>query len=292
MTLLCLYNDTFVEKHQLAVSIDDLGFSRGYSLFEHCRTYFGTPFHLQEHLIRLLRGADHLLLNMPYSFEEIEQKIDLLLSKNDFEECGLKLYLTGGVSSDGLTPAPHPTFIIYPYQLQPYQSLYAKQGLHLKTTSLARAFPNCKTTFYLPGLLAKRLSSPCDDILFLDATQHILEATTAGFLAFIGDRLIVPQGDLLTSVTQELLISLAQPLFKVERRSLAYAELPSLSEAFLCSTTKEILPIATIDGYTIGSGVEHKNSLRLKEALTDYVLSKKWPLLEIFSQDLSVNSLR
>jgi branched-subunit amino acid aminotransferase/4-amino-4-deoxychorismate lyase len=288
MSSFCFHNDRVVEKKHLYISVDDLGFSRGYALFEHCRTYFGKPFHLKEHFLRLLEGARDLLLHVPYSIEELSDILSMLFEKNGFEESGFKIYLTLGLTKEGLTPSGKETFIIYPYPLPKYEGFYPKKGLTLKTTFLQRSLPAYKTTFYLPGMLAKRQVPECDDILFLNGQQHLLESSTAAFLAFRGDTLLVPEGDFLQSITQAVLVQLARSLFKIEERPISYDEIPSLSEAFLSSSSKEIFPIDTIDHMRIGDVSSYRNTLKLKEAFYHYVHSQDWPLLDVFKESAQV----
>lgn len=291
MSVFCFYNGSIIEKKNLVISIDDLGFSRGYSLFEHCRTYFGKPFHLTEHLLRLLDGADHLLLNLRYSIEDISKILTTLFEKNGFEESGFKFYLTLGIAKEGLTSSGQETFIIYPYSLPKYEGFYPKNGFVLKTTSLQRALPHYKTTFYVPGMLAKRQHPDCDDILFLNASGHILESTTSAFLAFKNDVLIIPEGDFLQGITQATLLQIAKPLFKLERRPISYKEIPELTEAFLSSASKEIYPIEAIDDIRIGDVSSYRNTLKLKEAFQNYIQRQHWPLLETFKNYLPASSL-
>lgn len=121
MSAICFYNGCFLEKKHLHLSIDDLGFSRGYALFEHVRTYHQKPFHLKEHLIRLFDAANELEINLEYSFDQIKEIMGELIQKNRFEEFGFKLYLTLGIATQGLIPESKPTFIILPYSLSYYQ---------------------------------------------------------------------------------------------------------------------------------------------------------------------------
>lgn len=292
MTLFCFRDGAVIPKNQLTLSVDDLGFSRGYCLFEHCRTYFGRPFHLCEHYLRLLRSARFFSLRLALSCEELEDILYTLMKRNAWSESGFKIYLSAGLSADGLTPVGKESLLISPYPMTPYSPSTPTRGLVLKTTLSPRAFPYHKTTFYLPGLLAKQAQAPCDDILFINPSRHLLESSTAGFLAFMGNTLIAPEGELLTSITREVLVMLAQGRFKIEYRPLSYTELPLITEAFLCSTTKEILPIASIDDIVIGNTLPGKNTAELKTRLTDYITKQHWPLLSTFYDDLSVISLR
>lgn len=280
---ICFYNGQFLKKEEIFFSIDDLGFSRGYALFEHCRTYNRKLFHLEEHLIRLKNSADALFMPIPYSFEELELILKKLTDLNPEEELGFKIYLTLGCAQMGLTVTTPCTFLIYPYGLTSYKPYDFSKGFHVCTTVYSRAFPQHKTTFYLPGILAKKENEGVDEILFLDESSHILESTIASFCGFKNKALIIPQGKLLKSVTQELIAQLASGYTDVIRKSISYDEALSLDEAFLSSSTKEFIPIQSIDGHFLKPTDQFKETLKLREHLEKYICAKQWPLIKTFS---------
>lgn len=283
MNVWCFHNGSFVRKEDIHISIDDLGFSRGYTLFEHCRTHHGKIFHLEEHFLRLQHSAKALLLDLPYSLDDIELILQELFQRNQFKESGFKFYLTLGLPKEWLTPIGKPTFIIYPYELTSYQPLDFSYELNLQTTTHPRAFPEHKTTFYLPGMLAKRsCSQPVDEILFLDSNNHLLESTTASFIGFKEDVMLIPEGLLLKSITQEVLFFLGKQLFKIEKRPISYQELPELTEACLSSSVKPFLSIKTIDGLTIGNPAKRGALIALQEAYCNYLKQGAWHFLEGF----------
>lgn len=274
MSSICFYNGEFLEKKNLFISIDDLGFSRGYALFEHIRTYHKKPFHLKEHLIRLFQGAQELEIDIEYSFDEIKQILDSLIQKNEFQEIGFKVYLTGGIASSGLAAESKPTFIILPYSLPHYQRQDFSHGIEVATTFYQRAFPYMKTTFYLPGILAKKKHKRCDQILFLDEKKNFLESTISSFCAFKKSTLILPKGALLKSVTQEVIFELAKSNFQIERREIHLSEIEDLEEVFLSSSTKEFFPIKKIDAKTFDT-ISFKNTQTLQLLFEEYILSSQ-----------------
>lgn len=283
MSAICFYNGCFLEKNHLHLSIDDLGFSRGYALFEHVRTYHQKPFHLKEHLIRLFDAANELEINLEYSFDQIKEIMDELIQKNRFEEFGFKLYLTLGIATQGLIPESKPTFIILPYSLSYYQRQDFSQAVKIATTSYQRAFPFYKTTFYLPGILAKKKQRDCDQIIFLDENNNLLESTIASFCAFKKNTLIIPTGALLKSVTQEVIFELAKSNFEIERREINLSELEQLDEVFLSSSTKEILPIKKIDKREFDP-ISFKNTKTLQLLFEDYIFAPEEITLTSFQK--------
>ena len=281
---ICFFNGDFLPKSQARLSIDDLGFSRGYALFEHCRTYQRNIFHLQEHLMRLYEGGKKLHLPIPYAEKQWIDICENLVFLNQYEEVGIKIYVTLGVASSGYLPSTGPTVVCNPYPLKKTNFADPLSSLKIKTTSLQRSFPFCKTTFYVPGILARSTHPECDEILFLDEHRNVLESTISSFLGFKGSTLIVPEGALLKSVTQEVLIEIAKRDFNIERRPISYKDLGSLTGPFLASSSREIAPICSIDTFTYG--VEPcKEILHLRNLLQDYIQKQKWPLLETFRQE-------
>ena len=60
-----------VDSGEARVSVFDRGFLYGDSVFEVFRTYGGVPFAQREHLERLQRSADRLMIAMPVSLETL-----------------------------------------------------------------------------------------------------------------------------------------------------------------------------------------------------------------------------
>ena len=64
-------------------------------------------------------------------------------------------------------------------------------------------------------------------------------------------------GKILDSITSKALLDLAveHPRFSIVETSVRMDELPSFTEAFIASTTRNVLPVVRIDDYVIGDGV-------------------------------------
>jgi branched-subunit amino acid aminotransferase/4-amino-4-deoxychorismate lyase len=281
---ICFFNGDFLPKSKVHLSVDDLGFSRGYAVFEHCRTYQRRIFHLKEHLIRLYEGGKALHLPIPYTEKQWSSICDELIFLNSYEELGIKIYVTLGLASSGYFPSSGPTVLCNPYPIKATTFKDPLSSLKIKTTSLSRSFPFCKTTFYVPGILARSMHQNCDEILFLSEDHHVLESTISSFLSFKDSTLIVPQGKLLKSITQEVLVEAAKKDFKIERRPIAYCELGSLTGPFLASSSREIAPISSIDDFSYANK-PCDEILHLRELLQDYIQKQNWPLLEAFRQE-------
>lgn len=120
------------------------------------------------------------------------------------------------------------------------------------------------------------------EALFLNAKEEILEATTSNFFAFKDGVLLTPPAEeILIGITREIVLKLAAPHFKIEERSLTYSEIASFDETFITASTKEVMPVVTIDGNTIGKGVVGPQTKKIMQLFADYTQQLEWPELHI-----------
>ena len=121
-------NGRFVDKEDAQISILDLGFVRGYGVFDFLRTYQGKPFKLDEHLLRLQASAKQIGLQIP-PISQIRKITLQTLKKNALPEANIKIIVSGGETSDGITPGSKPTLaiLVYPPTIYPksfYESFW------------------------------------------------------------------------------------------------------------------------------------------------------------------------
>ncbi len=264
---------SFAQGEAARISPQDLGFLRGYGVFEYLRTYQQRPFLLNEHLLRLGNSAKSIGLVLPHPLSEIEAIIQKLLPKEG--EATFRIVLTGGVSQDGMAPTGTNALYIFPKALVPPPA-HLYQGIHAITTEARRFLPEVKTLNYLPALIAleQARAKGAQEAIYRNARGHLLEATASNLLVFQGDHLIAPGGsEVLCGITRNLVLKLAAKRFSIEERPLDESEIPSLTEAFLTSSIKEIVPLISIDGKMIGDGTVGERTRWLREQYADYTRS-------------------
>jgi len=285
-TSLFYINGQFVTSDKAMISPLDLGVLRGYGIFDYLRTYRGKPFHLLDHLERLRFSAHTVGITLPKSLDEISMIIRELLLKNLFSESSIKVLITGGESSDQITPGNTPSLFIFNYPFNPYDPLHYEKGIKTITTSLSRCLPAAKTTHYIPGIIAlkKAHAQHAIEALHLNEKREILEATTSNFFAFKKNTLIAPAEEIILGITREVILRLTKKDFKIEYRTIAYEEIPHLDEAFITSSNKEIMPVIAIDSIPIGDMRIGKNTHHLMQLFKNYTDQDNWSHLNIFPQ--------
>lgn len=251
---IAMINDREVSTRDASISIFDLGFTRGYSVFELLRTYQGTPFHLDQHIDRLHHSANTLGLTPIPSKSEIRRRVDYLLTKSEGESI-IRLMVAAGPSSDPLIPegAPHLIIALTPHLGLP-QKLY-DEGIKLATTSHCRSFPEIKTTHYIPAIMAARAaqSNGFHDILFTSAENQVTESSTSNIFFIKDSSIHTPKGDLLEGITRQAVLEIVEATREVMIRDISVDELATFDEAFTTSSIKEIVPIVQIDNHKYDS---------------------------------------
>jgi branched-chain amino acid aminotransferase len=264
-------NGTFVQEPTL--SAFDLGLLRGYGVFDYVRVYQGHPFHLNDHLKRLLHSASALHIPLGKTVEELATLTHLLLEQNPSIEAGLRFIATGGTGAENpLIPSSQENLIILLEPYTPPPAFYYTKGMRACLSTTLRSLPSIKTTNYIPAVLGMQLAQQkgFDDALYLSPDNTLLEATTSNLFFFKGDTLITAEDNILKGITRAVFLSLAEDEFPIEYRALHLDELPECTEAFLTSSNKEGVPLVAIENHPIANGTPGPHTQHLLHKFQNY----------------------
>ncbi|MFL5625683.1 MAG: aminotransferase class IV [Ktedonobacteraceae bacterium] len=265
----------WVHPHEATLSINDVAVLRGYSAFEALRTYDRRPFHLNEHLQRLYHSAELIELEIPWSREQITTVIREIIARNTYRHAAIRLLVTGGETEDSILPIGKPVLAVLITPLGERDMQRFARGYKLITTNLQRIAPEAKTTSYLAAIRALKEAArrQAADALFVNEQGHVLEATRSNFFIFRGDTLITPREDVLVGITRNVVLALAQDHFAIEERPILLTELAQADEAFITSSSKEIVPVVQIDDLVIANGQPGPRTYELEQRFIQMVES-------------------
>lgn len=259
----CYLNGNIVSFDRAGVGLSDLGLLRGYGVFDFSRTYNGQPFLFDRHLNRLRKSAQVLNLELSLSDDRIYQIVKKLINQNQVEEAGIRIVLTGGEQSN---------FFILVKELTTPDWRNYKDGVKVVTYKHKRILPQVKSLVYPMAYKLKHWQKEqnASEILYINKGK-VTEATKSNFFVFKGDKLVTPKQNILKGVTRNLVLELADGEFVIQERDLLREELSQATEAFLTSTTKQVLPVVQINDQRVGSGEVGNNTQKLMAMFEKYV---------------------
>lgn len=276
-TLKIYLDGKLVSREDAKISVFDHGLLYGDGVFEGIRVYDGCVFRLDEHLERLEYSAKAIMLKMPWSRAEVSQAVCDTCRANGIRNGYIRLVVTRGVGSLGLSPksCPKPSLIVIADAIQLYPKDYYEKGMRLITvptqrTSPAVLPPMVKSLNYMNNILAKMEAqlSGYEEAIMLDDRGYVAECT--------GDNLfIIHKGVLLTppvvtgalkGITRQAALDSALELgLKVQECNLCRYDVWVADECFLTGTAAEMVPVVEVDGRLIGDGKPGATTLRLLE---------------------------
>ncbi len=235
----------------------DRGFLYGEAVYENLRTYGGKPFLLGRHLERLRRSAAFLGVEIPASDGEIAERIRKTRDAvEDGDDVSLRLILTAGPPEGG------PSLVILVRRLASPSPEAFREGVGVLLSDWIRATPfgipaHVKTTNLLGGQRAVREAKAlgAEEAILRDTRGRLAEGATSNLFLVSGGTVRTPaaEGDLLPGITRELTLNVLDELaIPCEETDLPGDALASADEAFLTSSSREVLPIAW---WTSGDGI-------------------------------------
>jgi branched-chain amino acid aminotransferase len=135
--------------------------------------------------------------------------------------------------------------------------------------------PRVKSLNYLNNVLAKREARMrgADDALILNTQSMVAEASGANiFVAYNGMLMRPPANDgALEGITRDSVLKCARELgIDCRESTLARYDLLKADEVFLSGTGARVVPVATLDGETLGSDGARPLTHRIIDALHSY----------------------
>ena len=266
-------NGNWMHPEEATLSINDVAVLRGYSVFESFRTYDRRPFHLNGHLERLYHSAELIELEILLPREHIANVVREVIERNAYRHATIRLLVTGGISEDGILPTGEPALVVLITPLGERDMQRFARGFKLITTYLQRGMPEAKTANYTAAVRALKEAARrnADDALFVNEQGHVLEATRSNFFIFRGDTLVTPREGILIGITRNVVLELAQGRFTIEERPILLEELSQADEAFITSTSKEIVPVVQVDDLTIANGTPGPRTYELEQRFIEMV---------------------
>jgi branched-chain amino acid aminotransferase len=253
----------YFPKNKAKISVFDHGFLYGDGVFEGIRAYDGKVFRFDDHITRLYESAKSIDLKIPLAYEELKEAILTTLRKNELTNAYIRVVVTRGIGTLGLTPVscPKPTIIIIVDYLQPlFEGLNVKAIVASTRRNAVTALnPMIKSLNYLNNILARieAIKANVNEAIMLNQQGNVAEGTGDNVFIVKQERIITPPptAGILLGITRQTIIDLARSEgIPVEEKEFTVHELYNADEAFLSGTAAEIVPLIEVDGKPIMKG--------------------------------------
>ncbi|MHB1460551.1 MAG: branched-chain-amino-acid transaminase [Armatimonadota bacterium] len=279
-------NGQLVPEEQASLNIYDHGFMYGDGAFEGIRAYGGRVFKLNQHVARLFRSAVSLHIPLPFSEQEIIDRINNLVKVNNEQDCYIRVSMSRGISL-GLDPKKlktEPTMVISTATLALYPESAYETGLNAVTCS-TRVIPSqCveprikSLGRYVGNIQAKMEANRvgAGEGIMLNVEGYVAEATGDNiFIVKAGELLTPPESaGILAGITRATVMQLAKQMgITVKEQMMTLYDVYTCDESFLTGTAAEVIPLVEVDERLIGDGKPGEMTCKLIQAFREHTVS-------------------
>ncbi len=266
------WNGEYVPLSEVRISPYDIGFLRGYGIFDVLPVVHGKPFLWERHFERLFNSAEMLHLNLPVKSDGWKEILDHVIKKNTACE-SIRTVVSGGPSADSYTPEGTETFLVLPETKTIYPESIYTEGVKVMTLDFARQLSSAKIANHVSAIrnLPEKKKAGAFEILYVSGGE-VFEAATSNIAMVSHGVIVTPMEGILPGVTMNHTLLLAEKSgLKTERRMISFEEFLLADEVFLTASSKEIVPVVRVDAHVIGTGVPGKVTKKLMEIFANFV---------------------
>jgi len=261
-------NGLISAEEDAVISVFDHGFLYGEGIYETLRTYNGRLFLYDRHMRRMRNSARLIDLALPFTDDKLAALIrdTIAAAKLDNAEAYVRVLVTRGIGelTYDLKATPNPSWVIIVKPLIPPAAEIYENGVKVVLVDVVRNHPQSvnpmiKSNNLMNSALAAQqaLKRGGFEAVMRNYRGELTECTQSNlFIVKNGAALTPPlESGLLPGITREFLFEIGRDAeIDVREEVLRDDNLFDADEAFLTSTTREVLPIVAVDESTIGTG--------------------------------------
>jgi branched-chain amino acid aminotransferase len=287
MSAVAYVNGRVCAEQDAQISIFDHGFLYGEGVYEVLRTYKGTLFLADRHFRRLRTSASMITLDVGMTDAALEAVIGETMeafraragAPVPGQELYVRLLVTRGLGQMTYEPSasPRPSIVVIVKPLVPPPLAAYREGVAVSLVSVMRNHPRSldpriKSNNLLNNVLA--MQEALRRGAFFEAVMRnhrgeLAECSQSNLFVVKNGVACTPALDagLLAGITREFVEDIAADAgVRTVDAVLHDEDLLGADEAFLTSTTREIVPIVRVDDHRIGTGLPGPVTLRLLDA--------------------------
>jgi len=243
-------------------------------------------FRLREHYDRLLRGCRILMLDIPYTAQQLcDITMDLVERNEHREDIYIRplAYKSAEMVANLKLQDLASDFTLITV---PFGNYLGADELRCCTSSWRRTDDTMIPTRikssgnYVNSILAKTEATLAgfDEAIILNQNGKVCEGSGENVFAVIGGKLVTPplEDSSLPGITRETILQLAQSELgmEIEERSIDRSELYLCEEIFLTGTAAHLTPVVELDSRPIADGQPGPVAMQLQKMYFDIVFGR------------------
>jgi D-alanine transaminase len=270
-------NGEYLPLSEARVPVLDRGFIFGDGIYEVIPAYGNNLFRVDEHLQRLQNSLTAVRIDNPYSELQWKQLLYKLLEQNPGQDASIYLQVTRGVAKrDHAFPANiTPTvFAMVSPLLVTDEAAFSRGVAAITLDDIRWQYCNIKAITLLANVLLRQTAideGAVEAILVRDG--EVTEGAASNvFIVIDGVIKTPPKGPhLLPGITRDLIVELANENgLPIQEVNFSRTELKAAQEIWLTSSTKEILPVVSLNENPVGDGKPGPLTRRMFGIFQDY----------------------
>jgi D-alanine transaminase len=247
-----------------------------WGVYESMQVVNGHIFEPLAHLRRLAHSAAIIELPLPADLPSIQGWLKAVIDNyggagHDAPTFTIRLFVVG--PDNGGETIAH----IWGQPPNGYPTAYYAAGAAAATFEAHRFLPEAKSLNALASFMAQQHARK---VAVHEALLHhdccLTEGSNSNLFAVVDGRVITPpHTEVLSGVTRDIVIRLAHENgIELAEFELPLAGISGWQEAFITSTSRQVMPITTIDGRPVGSGAVGPITQRLRDLFEAYFASQ------------------
>lgn len=218
---------------------------------------------LDAHLDRMEDSARRE--NIPLKLDRPRLKATLRQMITDYNQGSVRFRIT--------VPHNQPDHLIITLEpFQPPAASIIREGVRCMTApGLQRHNPSAKTTDWVHNRQQFQIPEGIYEVLLVNDQQEILEGFSSNFYAVLGNELRTAGEFVLPGIAQQIVFTVAPDIIPIRHQAIRTTDLMQISEAFITSSSRGIIPVIEIDGTRIGNGQPRHYTHALQKAYQQWV---------------------
>ncbi len=217
------------------------------------------------HLDRLEASARYQRIPLDYDRQQLKAALRAMILASDFGDVRFRISI----------PKSRPdTLLITLEPYDPPDDALVRHGVRCVTSGVEqRKGPSAKTSdwMHIRAKLQDAIAPGIYEIILLDESGFMLEGASSNFYAIIDGQLYTAGSGILAGISRRIVLEVCQDILPLHLQAAHIDDLPRLTEAFLSSSSRGVIPIVEIDDCPIGDGAVGQNSLKLRRVYERWV---------------------